>query len=41
MVEANIKIIEELKQFLEIVSNDPEARNMFTESEKISQDNVN
>ena len=34
MVEANIKIIEELKQFLEIVSNDPEARNMFTESEK-------
>lgn len=34
MVEANIKIIEELKQFLETVSKDPEIRKMFTESEK-------
>ncbi|MGZ5192137.1 MAG: IS4 family transposase, partial [Flavisolibacter sp.] len=34
MVEANVKIIEELKHFLAVVSNDPEIRKLVTQSEK-------
>ncbi len=34
MVEANVKIIEELKLFLEIVSNDKAIRKLFTSSEE-------
>jgi len=34
MVAANVKIIEELKSFLEIVSEEPEIRKLFTESEE-------
>lgn len=33
MVEANVKIIEELKRFLETVSSEPEIRRLFTQSE--------
>lgn len=34
MVEANVKIIEELKVFLETVSSEPDIRKLVTESEK-------
>jgi hypothetical protein len=34
MVEANVRIIEELKYFLEIVSDDPTLRKVVTQSEK-------
>ncbi len=33
MVEANVKIIKELKFFLESVSSDPDIRKLVTESE--------
>ena len=34
MVEANLRIIEELKQFLAIVSEDKSIRTMVTQSDK-------
>ena len=34
MVEANVRIIEELKYFLEAVSTDPSLRKLVTETEK-------
>jgi hypothetical protein len=34
MVEANVRIIEELKYFLEVVSKDPSLRNLVTETKK-------
>jgi len=34
MVEANVRIIEELKYFLEVVSKDPSLRELVTETEK-------
>ena len=34
MVEANVRIIEELKYFLEVVSKDPSLRKLVTETEK-------